>query len=102
MGLYSTQQNTNYESNKSNKQKTVDIGACTRREQHRFICESNTIKTQDICLDTEQKICHIEMYPDEISETVLVYTGKGCVCMRTSLLQIQAIAHIYVFVTLLT
>ncbi|KAK4806952.1 hypothetical protein QYF61_027319 [Mycteria americana] len=44
---------------------------------------SNTLKAQDICLDTEQNVCHFEIQPDEAPETVLVYIGKGCVCMRT-------------------
>ncbi|KAK4805581.1 hypothetical protein QYF61_009346 [Mycteria americana] len=48
-----------------------------------FICESNTIKGQDICLDTEQNVCHLEIHPDETPETVLVYVGNGCACMRT-------------------
>ncbi|XP_067170013.1 uncharacterized protein [Apteryx mantelli] len=66
-----------------NKWQTVDVNACVVREQQGFICESNTIKAQDICLDTEQNVCHFEIHPDETPETVLVYIGKGCVCMRT-------------------
>ncbi|KAK4810466.1 hypothetical protein QYF61_004246 [Mycteria americana] len=66
-----------------NKWQTVDVNACVVREQQGFICESNTIKAQDICLDTEQNVCHFEIQPDEAPETVLVYIGKGCVCMRT-------------------
>ncbi|KAK4811160.1 hypothetical protein QYF61_019791 [Mycteria americana] len=66
-----------------NKWQTVDVNACVVREQKGFICESNTIKAQDICLDTEQNVCHFEIQPDEAPETVLVYVGKGCVCMRT-------------------
>ena len=53
------------------------------REQKGFICESNTLESQDICLDTEQNICHFEIHPNETLKTVLVYIGKGCVCMRT-------------------
>ncbi|KAK4806386.1 hypothetical protein QYF61_016236 [Mycteria americana] len=59
------------------------VWAGATQEQQGFICESNTIKAQDICLDTEQNVCHFEIYPDEAPETVLVYIGKGCVCMRT-------------------
>ncbi|KAK4811143.1 hypothetical protein QYF61_019774 [Mycteria americana] len=66
-----------------NKWQTVDVNACVVREQQGFICESNTLKAQDICLDTEQNVCHFEIRPDEAPETVLVYIGKGCVCMRT-------------------
>ncbi|KAK4806026.1 hypothetical protein QYF61_007003 [Mycteria americana] len=62
---------------------TIDVSACVVREQQGFICESNTLKAQDICLDTEQNVCHFEVQPDEGPETVLVYIGKGCVCMRT-------------------
>lgn len=40
------------------KWQTVDVSSCAVWEQEGFICESNTIKTQDICLDTEQNICY--------------------------------------------
>ena len=60
-----------------------DVNACIVREQKGFICESNTLESQDICLDTEQNICYFEIHPNETLETVLVYIGKGCVCMRT-------------------
>ncbi|XP_074875776.1 uncharacterized protein LOC142026553 [Buteo buteo] len=66
-----------------NKWQTVDVDACVVQEQQGFICESNTIKAQDICLDTEHNICHFEIHPDETPETVLVYVGNGCICMRT-------------------
>ena len=62
---------------------TIDVDACVVREQQGFICESNTIKAQDICLDTEQNVCHFEIHPDETPETVFVYVGNRCVCMRT-------------------
>ena len=55
---------------------------CSRGKQ-RFICESNTTKAQDICLDTEQNVCHLEIHPDETPETVLAYVGNGCICVRT-------------------
>ena len=47
---------------KVNKWQTVNVDACVVREQQGFICESNTIKAQDICLDTEQNICHFEIH----------------------------------------
>lgn len=50
-------------------------------EQWGFISETNTTRAKDICLDTEQNICHLEMHPSEIPETVMVYIGKGYVCM---------------------
>lgn len=53
------------------------------REQQGFICESNTLKAQDTCLDTEQNICRFEIHPNEIPGTVVLYIGKGCVCMQT-------------------
>ncbi|XP_076212573.1 LOW QUALITY PROTEIN: uncharacterized protein LOC143169181 [Aptenodytes patagonicus] len=62
-----------------NKWQTVDVSTCVVWEQQGFICES--IKAQDICLDTEQNVCHFEIHPDEAP--VLVDIGKGCVCMRT-------------------
>lgn len=48
-----------------------------------FICESNTVKTQDIHLGTELTVCHFEAHPDEPPETVLVYIRKGGACMKT-------------------
>ena len=66
-----------------NKWQTVDVSACIVQEQQGFICESNTIKAQDICLDTEQNVCHFEIHPDETPATILVYIGRGCVRMRT-------------------
>jgi len=67
-----------------NKWQTVDISSCAVWKQQGFICKSNTTKAQDVCLDTEQNICHFERYPNETPEIVLIYIGKGCVCMRTS------------------
>ena len=49
-----------------------------------FICESNAIKTQYTCLDTEQNTCRFERNPNETREIVLPYSGEGCVCIRTS------------------
>ncbi|KAI6058574.1 Protein NYNRIN [Aix galericulata] len=68
---------------KGGKWPTIDVNACIVHEQKGFICESNTLEAQDTCLDTEQSICHFEIHPNETLETVLVYIGKGCVCMRT-------------------
>ncbi|XP_075302889.1 uncharacterized protein LOC142365708 [Opisthocomus hoazin] len=65
------------------KWQTVDVDACITREQQGFICESNTLKAQDICLDTEQNVCHFEIHPDDAPNAVLVYVGKGCVCSRS-------------------
>lgn len=44
---------------------------------------THTLETQDICHDTEKNICQFQIHPNEIPETVLVYIGKSCVCMRT-------------------
>uniref|UniRef100_A0A8D2M0Y0 Uncharacterized protein n=1 Tax=Zonotrichia albicollis TaxID=44394 RepID=A0A8D2M0Y0_ZONAL len=66
------------------KWQTVNIESCITREQMGFICESNTINAQDVCLDTEQSICHFEVHSVTDQKTVLVYTGKGCVCLRTA------------------
>lgn len=63
----------------NNKWQTVEVDACTVREQQGFICESNTIKAQDICLDTEHNVCHFEIHPKEIPGTVLIYWERMCV-----------------------
>ncbi|XP_069631692.1 uncharacterized protein [Haliaeetus albicilla] len=65
------------------KWQTVNLESCIVREQQGFVCEGNAIEAQDICLDTEQNICHFEIHPNENPETVLIYIGKGCVCLRT-------------------
>lgn len=31
----------------------------------------------------EQNVRHFEIHPNEKPQTVLIYIGKGCVCMRT-------------------
>ncbi|XP_042660992.1 uncharacterized protein LOC122154684 [Tyto alba] len=66
------------------KWQTVNVESCITREQQGFICESNTIDAQDVCLDTEQSICHFEIHPDNSKKTVIVYTGQGCICLRTA------------------
>lgn len=71
------------------KWQTVNLESCATREQQGFICESNTIDAQDICLDTEQSICHFEIHPDTSQETVLVYIGLGCVCLRTACASVE-------------
>ncbi|XP_042723792.1 LOW QUALITY PROTEIN: uncharacterized protein LOC122177989 [Lagopus leucura] len=68
---------------KEGKWQTADVSSCAVREQQGFICESNTLETQDICLDTVQNICHFEVQPGIKSKTMLEYIGKGCACMRT-------------------
>lgn len=65
-----------------NKWQTVTAATCAVQKQQGFICECNTLKTQDICLDTEHNVCHFEIHPRETSETVLGCVGNGCVCMR--------------------
>ncbi|OWK60872.1 hypothetical protein RLOC_00000527 [Lonchura striata] len=65
------------------KWQTINLEPCIAREQQGFICESNLISAQDVCLDTDQGICHFEIHPDTNQQTILVYTGNGCVCLRT-------------------
>ncbi|XP_077645678.1 uncharacterized protein LOC144247889 [Lonchura striata] len=66
------------------KWQTVNLESCIVREQQGFICEGNAIIAQDICLDTEQNICHFEIHPNKTSKTFLVYIGNGCACFRTA------------------
>ena len=66
------------------KWQTVDLESSIVQEQQGFVCEGTTIRAQDICLDTTQNICHFETRPDDNPETVLVYIGKGCACLRTA------------------
>lgn len=61
-----------------NKWQAVTVDVCVAQEQQGFICESNTnTNVQDICLGTEQNVCHFEIRPAEMLETVLMYTGKS-------------------------
>ncbi|RMB99905.1 hypothetical protein DUI87_23312 [Hirundo rustica rustica] len=60
------------------KWQTVNLESCVTREQQGFICDTNMIDAQDICLDTEQNICHFEIHPDTSQKTMLVYIGLGC------------------------
>ncbi|XP_064591958.1 uncharacterized protein LOC135459657 [Zonotrichia leucophrys gambelii] len=68
----------------NDKWQTVNLESCIVREQQGFICESNAIAAQDICLDTEENICHFEIRPYEDTQTVLIYIGNGCACFRTT------------------
>jgi len=63
---------------------SVNLESCVTWEQQGFICESNTIDAQDVCLDTEQGVCHFEIHPNTRQKTVLVCIGQGCVCLRTA------------------
>ena len=65
------------------KWQTVNLEPCIVRGQQGIICEGNAIEAQDICLDIEQNIYHFEVHPNESPKTVLIYIGKGCVCLRT-------------------
>ncbi|XP_042723881.1 LOW QUALITY PROTEIN: uncharacterized protein LOC122178042 [Lagopus leucura] len=40
-------------------------------------------------IDTEQNICHFEVQPGRMFESMLVYIGKGCACIRTHCDSIQ-------------
>lgn len=58
------------------KWQTLGVDAGVECEQQGFICENSNIKSQDICLDTEQCICHFEMHPDETPETIVLCIGN--------------------------
>ncbi|XP_061873044.1 uncharacterized protein LOC133628652 isoform X2 [Colius striatus] len=66
------------------KWQTVNLEPCITRKQQGLICKNSTLDAQDICLNTEQSICHFEIHPDANQKTVLVYIGQGCVCLRTA------------------
>jgi len=72
-----------------NRWLTVNVETCITREHQGYICEGNTLQAQDICLDTEQNVCHFETYPKELTNTVVVYIGEGCACLKTSCDKIQ-------------
>ena len=53
------------------------------REQLGYIHEEILEENKDICSDTDQSICHFEVR--SINQMMqLVYTGQGCVCLRTA------------------
>jgi len=47
------------------------------------------LQAQDICLDTEWNVCHLEIHLNELTNRVVVYIGEGCACLRTSCDKIQ-------------
>ena len=56
-----------------NRWLTVNVETCIMREHQGYICEGNALQVQDICLDTDQNVCHFEIYPEELTNTVVVY-----------------------------
>lgn len=60
-----------------NKWQAVTVDMCVAQEQQEFICESYITNAQDICLGTEQNVCHFEICPAEMLETVLIYIGRN-------------------------
>jgi len=58
------------------KWQTVAVDACITREQQGFVCESDTLKAQDICLDTKQNVCHFEIHPNEAPTLCLYLLGR--------------------------
>ena len=57
MELYSIPQNIEHGPNEMKTNgKLLMLNVCVVWEQQGFICESNTIKAQNICLDTEQNV----------------------------------------------
>ena len=67
------------------KWQTVNVESCVTQEQQGFLCESNTTDPQDIGLDTQQGVCHLEIHADIIQKTVLVYLDQDFVlCLRTA------------------
>lgn len=65
------------------KWQTVNLESCSMRKQLGYICEGIFEDDKDVCLDTDQSICHFKMHPIN-QMTSLVYTGQGCVCLRTA------------------
>lgn len=64
-----------------NKWQAVTVDVCVVQEQQGFICESNTnANAQDICLGTEQNVCHFEICPAEMLAMYLYTLGR----VRTS------------------
>ena len=60
------------------KWQTVNVESCVTQEQQGFLCESNTTDPQNIGLDTQQGVGHLEINPDIIQKTVLGYLGQSC------------------------
>jgi len=62
----------------SAKWQTVNLQSCVTWEHQRFICESNSIDAQDVCLDAEQGVCHFEIHPKLILPSK--YHSIFCIC----------------------
>lgn len=59
------------------KWQAINTELCATRKLG-FMCERNVNDGQDICLDTEQSICHFEIRSVN-QTTLLVYIDQGCV-----------------------
>lgn len=62
---------------------TISIEASSPREQLGFICENAITGNEDLCLDTEDSTCIIEMISVTHAGSQVYYIEKGCACLRT-------------------
>ncbi|XP_074667130.1 uncharacterized protein LOC141917660 [Strix aluco] len=65
------------------KWQTVNTELCINMGQQGYVCEGNGIQAEDMCLDTHQKECHFEIQSSINNDTVMIYIGEGCICLRT-------------------
>ena len=55
------------------KRLTIGVYAYIVWKQQGFVCKSNTLKAQDVCLVTERNMCQFEIHPNETPEAVVMY-----------------------------
>ncbi|XP_074667280.1 uncharacterized protein LOC141917753 isoform X1 [Strix aluco] len=65
------------------KWQAINTELCINMGQQGYVCEGNSIQAEDMCLDTHQKECHFEIQSSINNDTVMIYIGEGCICLRT-------------------
>ncbi|CAI5777591.1 Hypothetical predicted protein [Podarcis lilfordi] len=63
---------------------TVNVQGCVKRENLGFVCEDNSLEEHHECFSPQlvnSSHCSFDVIQEESS--IVVYTGKGCICVRT-------------------
>ena len=63
---------------------SVDIEACIPEPGLGFVCEGNSFRTSDMCLNSPSGVCHFSVHPNEHAEKIFMYVRNGCVCLQSS------------------
>lgn len=85
MGLYFILWSIDYRPEKMeiNGKLLISTHALCRSNKDSF-AKVTPSRPKTFVLTLSKMFCHFEIHPNENMETVLVYIGKECICMRTS------------------